>query len=287
MPDSPAVTPIPVRDEDLATGPLQRRRAGRGDRAGRRDECRADDGVDERSDPADEPGAGAHRVLVPVAFGGLAQGRHLRRPAVHPQRVRTTATATRCCSGSSRRATAPATPAPTRASSATSAHEPRRRHGQPRPRDVPATRQGTPRGARLADAAGRSHHPGCCVRAALRRRRDRLAGLPPGIGRPRRTLEPLVLRRPLTAGRSSSPATAPCRSPATSPVSWSPRTACWPLWKPCWSATGPRWQRTSAIPASRCRRCTPASSAISATTWSARSSTCPTPRPMIVAGPTR
>ena len=77
MSDSPAVTPIPVRDEDLA----QVRYNDDGlvaaivqDVADRR---RADDGVDERRDAAHEPRAGPHRVLVAFAPGGVAQGRHL------------------------------------------------------------------------------------------------------------------------------------------------------------------------------------------------------------------
>ena len=49
------------------------------------------------------------------------QGRHVGRPPVRPRGATTTATATRCCSSSSRRARAPATPASTRASSAPSA----------------------------------------------------------------------------------------------------------------------------------------------------------------------
>ena len=60
---------------------------------------------------------GSHHLLEPEPPGSVAQGRHLRRPSVHPRGATTTATATRCCSSSSRREAAPAT---SRASTAAS-----------------------------------------------------------------------------------------------------------------------------------------------------------------------
>ena len=55
-------------------------------------------------DPAPDARRGPHRVLEPLPPGGVAQGRHLRRPPVRARGRPTTATATRCCSSSSRRA---------------------------------------------------------------------------------------------------------------------------------------------------------------------------------------
>ena len=83
---SPVATPIEVREADL-------------DRVKYNDDGLvaaivqdvehpggADDGLDERRDAADEPGAGPHGVLVPLPQRGVAQGRHVGRPPVHPLR---------------------------------------------------------------------------------------------------------------------------------------------------------------------------------------------------------
>ncbi len=58
-----------------------------------------------------------HGLLEPQPPGALGQGRHVGRPPVSCARRSSTATATSCCSWSSRRARAPATPASTRVSS--------------------------------------------------------------------------------------------------------------------------------------------------------------------------
>ena len=75
----------------------------------------------------------------------------------------------------------------------------------PRPRDVPTSRPGAPRRAGLAHVARRPHHAGRRVRAAVRRRRDGWSGVPAGVGRPRRPLESLVVRRARAEGQAGRP----------------------------------------------------------------------------------
>ena len=200
----PAVTPIEVSESDLAQVryddaglvPAIVQEEGTGDVL--------DDGVDERDHAAPHAGGGAHRVLEPVPPGGVAQGRHLRRPPVRAGQAATTATATRCCSSSSRRARAPATPAPGPASSGTSAPVPEADGPVIRPDrdDLPGPRPRPHRRARVARGAGRPGHPGRRLRPAVPGRRARL---PARVGGARGALGPVVVRRPPPGGQPGGP----------------------------------------------------------------------------------
>src|SRR6266545_259677 len=66
---------------------LRRRRARARHRPGRRDGPRAHARVDGRRSASPHARRGAHLVLEPEPQGALAQGRHLRRPAVGARRV--------------------------------------------------------------------------------------------------------------------------------------------------------------------------------------------------------
>ena len=201
--------------------------------------------------------------------GGLAQGRHVGRPPVRPRGATTTATATRCCSSSSRRARAPATPASdscffrrVRPESDVSRGDPAESADEFR-----ALARRLHRRAGVARAAGRPHHAGRRLRPAVPRRR---AGLPARVGRARRALEPLVVRRPPSRAPRSS-ARGPSRSPVGTRARRHPARPGDPRRR-----RGPARALPVAAARPTCRRCTAGSSATSATTSCARSSTCPT-----------
>ncbi len=149
--------------------------------------------------------------------GVLVQGRDLGRPPVRPRRPTTTATATPCCSWSSRRAPAPATPATAPASTGPSGPSPDRRHRDGRARTGTEFRGPGRRllgRAGVAGAAGRPDHPGGCLRPPVRRRRARV---PARVGRARRALGPLVVHGPrpvghdVSRGRAARPSEGPAR----------------------------------------------------------------------------
>ena len=149
---------------------------------------------------------------------------------------------------------APATPAATPASSGPSAptadHRPPRpglsagpRHGRPLPRALPHPGPAHRVVPVWRDAAGRPDHAAGRLRPALRpgRQRRRRHGpdrVPAGVGRPRRTVEPVVVHRPRPAGARWWPAAPGSPSPARSPTASPPTGACSPRWRRCSTTTG-------------------------------------------------
>ena len=131
----------------------------------------------------------------------MAQGRDIGRPAVRAPGRTTTATATPCCSSSSRRARAPATPASTPASSGPSGDSARAARSS---RPWPASTPSSPSGASCWPTSSPRWRPSPVSSATAR--------LPARVGRARRALEPLVVRRPRTRWPRSSPGAATSRS---------------------------------------------------------------------------
>ena len=217
---------------------------------------------------------GSHGLLEPQPPGGA--GARATRPATASGCARrtTTATATRCCSWSSRRARAPATPVSAPASTARSGLNVIR----PEPRRVPRARRATTRSSRSGPSCSptsrrrsrRSPSSSATAPASCSSRSSTAsagAGSRSSAGDPTATL---VARDGHIDGRR---ATSPPRCPPTEGVlaALEALLARLPVARRC----------------PTCRRCTAGSSATSATTSSARSSTCPTCPATTSACPTR
>ena len=200
----------------------QRRRPGPGDRAAARHRRGADARLDGRRGAGPHPGHRPRDVLEPQPR--RSTGSRARPPATASgsRRSASTATATRCCSRSTRRAR-PATPARAPASTPTCS----------------GRRTRMPRRPWLTAAAGSSRgRPRC------RRVRPRGAGRRQALGRARRPGR-LDARRPLGRPRARSPAPSGWSRWPAGASSWSPGAA-YAVRSPCWAplvAVGARRHR--------------------------------------------